>query len=108
VLDFRSTKLKRNELSLNRDFVLAFRKDNGDKHANGSEFETTTVTFQKGACIAPTRENSKTSQDVELMFNSHVWELAKSEPQYSNKGVLIRMNCSKCGARKVAILESDR
>jgi hypothetical protein len=64
-------------------------------------------TLNKPECIPPTRENTKTSIDVERMFNSHVWKLEKAESQYGEKGVFIRMNCTRCGAKKVAILSED-
>jgi hypothetical protein len=58
-------------------------------------------------CIPPTKENAKTSADVERMFNSHAWTLHKAESQARGQGVLIRMSCAKCGAQKIAILQED-
>jgi hypothetical protein len=58
-------------------------------------------------CVPPTKENTKTSHDVEVMFNSHAWRLLKAESQYQDKGVLIRMTCNRCGAEKIAILQQD-
>jgi hypothetical protein len=58
-------------------------------------------------CIPPTKENTKTSHEVEVMFNSHSWSLKKAESQFHDKGVLIRMTCTKCGAEKIAILQED-
>ncbi|MDH2901427.1 MAG: hypothetical protein PXY39_10695 [archaeon] len=66
-----------------------------------------TVTYSKSECIPPTRENMKTSADVERMFNSHLWKLDKAETQPGGSGVLIRMSCPRCGADKVAILQQD-
>jgi hypothetical protein len=76
------------------------------ENQKASDFAVSSVTIKKGICIAPIQANAKTAEEAEAMFNSHVWELVKTEPQYSNKGVLIRMDCSKCGAHKIAILES--
>jgi hypothetical protein len=67
----------------------------------------TTKTFVVEECIPPTKENAKTSEDVERMFNSHQWKLSKAESQYNSKGVLIRMTCERCGAKKAAILMED-
>ncbi|MHB1907316.1 MAG: hypothetical protein ACYCQJ_00440 [Nitrososphaerales archaeon] len=64
-----------------------------------------TPATQQRECIAPTKQNTKTSADVEEMFNSHSWTLHKAEPQSDGKGVLIRMSCKRCGANKVAILQ---
>jgi hypothetical protein len=58
-------------------------------------------------CVPPTKENTKTTHEVEVMFNSHNWKLLKAESQYGNKGVLIRMVCQDCGADKIAILAED-
>jgi hypothetical protein len=66
-----------------------------------------TMEFPERECIPPTKENTKTSRDVETMFNSHSWDLKRAEPAYDNRGVLIRMSCRRCGAEKVAILEED-
>jgi hypothetical protein len=63
-----------------------------------------TATFE---CIPPTKENTRTSEEVEKMFNSHLWKLERAESQYKDKGVLIRMTCTKCGAKKIAILSED-
>jgi hypothetical protein len=65
------------------------------------------VTYSKIECIPPTAENSKTSSDVEKMFNSHMWKLHKAESQPNGTGVLIRMSCTRCGADKIAILRED-
>jgi hypothetical protein len=68
---------------------------------------THTTGFSKNECIPPIKENTKTSQEVERMFNSHLWKLERAESQYGEKGVLIRMTCTRCGAKKVAILSED-
>lgn len=65
------------------------------------------VSPEKEECIPPTKENVKTSQDVERMFNSHSWTLYKAESQARGHGVLIRMSCIKCGANKIAILQEE-
>jgi hypothetical protein len=66
-----------------------------------------TKTFTVEECIPPTKENAKTSQDVERMFNSHAWRLSKAQSQFDNKGVMVTMTCDRCGAKKAAILMED-
>lgn len=65
------------------------------------------VTYSKSECIPPTPQNSQTATEVEAMFNSHLWKLEKAQAQSNGNGILIRMNCARCGADKVAILKED-
>jgi hypothetical protein len=66
-----------------------------------------TVTYSKSECIPPLKENIRTSRDVEVMFNSHIWKLDRAKAQDGDTGVLIRMTCDRCGADKIAILKED-